>query len=114
VLMMLFYAFLISSSLLFGPENNIEQTNPESAVSLCNEFPASFNWLGKKMILVLKSKDTYLEPGMKFGFMKCINGQMKIVNDDYNSITVYDAFSTDEKDDMLILYHGQRLLYVPY
>jgi hypothetical protein len=114
VLLMLFYAFLITSSLLFGPENNIKQTNPESAVSHCKELPASFNWLGKKYVLVLRSTDTHLEPGMKLGFMKCKNGQMKTFNDDYNSITVFDAFSTDVKDDVLILYNGQRLLYVPY
>jgi hypothetical protein len=88
--MILIYAFLISSSLLFGSEDNIKQINPESAVSFCKEFPASFNWLGKKYVLVLQSNNTYLEPGMKFGFMKCINGRMKIVNEDYNSITVFD------------------------
>lgn len=112
-MILLFYAFLISSNLLFGSENNIKQTNPEGIESFCKEFPTSFNWLGKKYVLVIKSNDKHLEPGMKFGFMKCINGNMKIVNDDYNSITVFDALSTVAKDDVLILYNGQRLLYVP-
>ncbi|MBD3919679.1 hypothetical protein H8B09_13020 [Paenibacillus sp. PR3] len=74
--MKLFYTFLVLSSFMFRPENNINQSKPESPVSLCKEFPTSFVWDEKKYVLALRSIDKALGPGMKLGFLKCIGGQM--------------------------------------
>lgn len=50
---------------------------------------------------------------MKFGYLRCINGQLASVNDDWNSIIVYDAPETDIRDMILITPNGEQLLYIP-
>ncbi|CAM2906118.1 hypothetical protein PASE110613_07075 [Paenibacillus sediminis] len=91
----------------FTSSRNIDKT---SSNATCN-IPQTLTWVNKEY--VLESKNTDLEPGMKFGYLECKNGQLVVGDDTYNAITVYSVGNPSINKGIILIGTWGRVLYLP-
>ncbi|MGY4761773.1 hypothetical protein ACVNS2_19520 [Paenibacillus caseinilyticus] len=78
----------------------------------CNNPPDVVEWGGKTY--QLKEKNTRIEPGMKFGWITCVNGALKLAyeNSTPDTITVYSA-EPHPNNEIILIGDWGRVLYAP-
>ena len=65
----------------------------------------------KNYSLSLISKSTSLEPGIKFGYVKCQNGQYTPTEEPYHSYILYHLGTVGHEDEIMIFGVWGRAIY---
>lgn len=70
----------------------------------CEKPPMTVEWAGKKYSL--KAENTLAEPGMKFGYVTCEEGQFKIGDDD-GPATIYVYSHGNPRTNHDLIFRGK-------
>lgn len=78
----------------------------------CKQPPDVVEWVGKTY--QLKAENTSIEPGMKYGWLTCANGEFELSFDDSKpaTITVYSA-EPHPNSEIIMIGDWGRVLYAP-
>lgn len=91
-----------------APEKNNQTENAKDTGATCGQPPAQVEWNGKSY--QLKEKDTSAEPGTKFGYLQCEDGNYSATQTD-DQITVYSYGNPNNNAGIIIYAPWGHALY---